>query len=53
MAGHIGRRSEQPEGGGVVKFREIFRFEFAYQARRVWTWLFFVVMATVAFVIVA
>lgn len=27
-----------------MKFREIFRFEFAYQARRVRTWLYFVVL---------
>ena len=26
-----------------MKFREIFRFEFVYQARRVRTWLYFAV----------
>lgn len=32
-----------------MKFREIFRFEFAYQFRRVQTWLFFAVLAGFAF----
>jgi len=32
-----------------MKFREIFRFEFAYQVRRVWTWLFFAVLIAIAF----
>jgi len=31
-----------------VKFREIFRFEFMYQARRVRTWLYFAVLFVVA-----
>jgi hypothetical protein len=31
-----------------VKFREIFRFEFVYQARRVRTWLYFAVLFVVA-----
>jgi ABC-2 type transport system permease protein len=31
-----------------VKFREIFCFEFAYQARRVRTWLYFVILFVVA-----
>ena len=32
-----------------MKFREIFRFEFGYQARRVRTWLYFAVLFLVAF----
>jgi ABC-type transport system involved in multi-copper enzyme maturation permease subunit len=32
-----------------MKFREIFRFEFTYQARRLPTWLFIVVLTTFAF----
>jgi ABC-type transport system involved in multi-copper enzyme maturation permease subunit len=32
-----------------VKFREIFRFEFVYQARRVRTWLYFAVLFAAAF----
>jgi len=32
-----------------VKLREIFRFEFVYQARRVRTWLYFAVLFAVAF----
>ncbi|MEZ5356710.1 MAG: hypothetical protein R2762_29075 [Bryobacteraceae bacterium] len=32
-----------------MKFREIFRFEFLYQARRVSTWLYFAVLFTVAY----
>jgi hypothetical protein len=35
-----------------VKFREIFRFEFVYQARRVRTWLYFAVLFAVAFLLV-
>jgi ABC-2 type transport system permease protein len=35
-----------------MKFREIFRFEFAYQLRRVQTWIFFGVLAVIAFVAV-
>jgi ABC-2 type transport system permease protein len=35
-----------------VKFREIFRFEFVYQARRVRTWLYFAVLFAVAFQLV-
>jgi hypothetical protein len=31
-----------------VKFREIFRFEFAYQARRVRTWIYFAILFFVA-----
>jgi ABC-2 type transport system permease protein len=32
-----------------MKFREIFRFELAYQLRRPWTWLFFVALVVFAF----
>jgi len=32
-----------------VKFREIFRFEFVYQSRRIYTWLYFAVLFIVAF----
>jgi ABC-type transport system involved in multi-copper enzyme maturation permease subunit len=32
-----------------MKFREIFRFEFAYQVRRAWPWLFFAVLIIFAF----
>lgn len=32
-----------------MKFREIFRFEFAYQIRRIWTWLIFAVLLVVNF----
>jgi ABC-2 type transport system permease protein len=32
-----------------MKFREIFRFEFVYQLRRVSTWLYFAVLVVVAF----
>ena len=32
-----------------MKFREIFRFEFVYQARRVRTWLYFAVLFAVAY----
>ena len=35
-----------------MKFREIFRFEFVYQARRVRTWLYFVVLFAVAYLLV-
>jgi ABC-2 type transport system permease protein len=35
-----------------VKFREIFRFEFVYQARRVRTWLYFAVLFAVAYLLV-
>ena len=35
-----------------MKFREIFRFEFVYQARRVRTWLYFAVLFAVAFMLV-
>ena len=31
-----------------MKFREIFRFEFAYQARRVRTWIYFAILFVVA-----
>ena len=32
-----------------MKFREIFRFEFVYQARRVRTWLYFAVLFVISF----
>jgi hypothetical protein len=32
-----------------MKFREIFRFEFAYQARRISTWLYFGLLLVVSF----
>jgi ABC-2 type transport system permease protein len=32
-----------------MKFREIFRFEFAYQVRRAWTWLIFAALVVFAF----
>jgi ABC-type transport system involved in multi-copper enzyme maturation permease subunit len=35
-----------------VKFREIFRFEFVYQARRVRTWLYVAVLFAVAYMLV-
>jgi hypothetical protein len=35
-----------------VKFREIFRFEIVYQARRVRTWLYFAVLFAVAYMLV-
>lgn len=35
-----------------MKFREIFRFEFAYQARRVRTWLCFAVLFVVAYLVI-
>ncbi|MBB4637837.1 ABC transporter permease/M1 family aminopeptidase [Longimicrobium terrae] len=35
-----------------MKFREIFRFELAYQLRRLTTWLYFAALATVAFLFV-
>jgi ABC-2 type transport system permease protein len=34
-----------------MKFREIFRFEVGYQLRRVWTWLFFVALFAIIFLI--
>jgi ABC-type transport system involved in multi-copper enzyme maturation permease subunit len=34
-----------------VKFREIFRFEFVYQAHRVRTWLYFAVLFVVAYLL--
>ena len=34
-----------------MKFREIFRFEFVYQARRVRTWLYFAVLFVVAYLL--
>ncbi|MEP7337616.1 MAG: hypothetical protein ABI977_07705 [Acidobacteriota bacterium] len=34
-----------------MKFREIFRFEFVYQARRVRTWLYFTVLFVVAYLL--
>src|SRR5260221_12975333 len=36
---------------GVMKFGEIFRFEFVYQAHRVRTWLYFVVLLVVAYLL--
>ncbi len=35
-----------------MKFREIFRFEFAYQVRRLSTWLYFALVVVVAFLLV-
>ena len=35
-----------------MKFREIFRFEFVYQARRVRTWLYFAILFAVAYMLV-
>ncbi|HEX7176061.1 MAG TPA: hypothetical protein VF240_12440 [Pyrinomonadaceae bacterium] len=35
-----------------MKFREIFRFEFAYQVRRLQTWLYFAALVVVAFLFV-
>ena len=35
-----------------MKFREIFRFEFTYQVRRISTWLFFAVLVVFAFLLV-
>lgn len=35
-----------------MKFREIFRFEFVYQARRVRTWIYFGVLFLVAYLVV-
>ncbi len=50
MAGHFGRPSATAgAGGGVMKFLEVFRFELAYQSRRVSTWLFFVVLLAITF----
>ena len=34
-----------------MKFREIFRFEFAYQVRRAWPWLIFAVLLVFAFLL--
>jgi ABC-2 type transport system permease protein len=34
-----------------MKFREILRFEFVYQARRPWTWLFFAALVVFAFLL--
>jgi hypothetical protein len=34
-----------------MKFREIFRFEFMYQARRIRTWLYFAVLFVVAYLL--
>jgi ABC-2 type transport system permease protein len=36
-----------------MKFREIFRFEFMYQARRVRTWLYFAVLFVVAYLLIS
>ena len=36
-----------------MTFREIFRFEFMYQARRVRTWLYFAVLFVVAYLLIA
>ena len=49
MTAHRPRR----ELAEVMKFREIFRFEFMYQARRVRTWLYFAVLFVVAFLLIA
>src|SRR4030095_6045607 len=38
-------------GGKIMKFREIFRFEFLYQARRVRTWVYFAVLFVVAYLL--
>lgn len=35
-----------------MKFLEIFRFEFAYQIRRVSTWLYFAVLAVIAYLVI-
>ena len=35
-----------------MKFREIYRFEFVYQARRIRTWLYFAILFTVAYLLV-
>ncbi|MGH7491934.1 MAG: ABC transporter permease [bacterium] len=35
-----------------MKFREIFRFEFGYQVRRVLTWLYFTILVIIAFLFV-
>lgn len=35
-----------------MKLREIFRFEFAYQVRRLSTWLYFAALVVVAFLFV-
>ncbi|HEY0742146.1 MAG TPA: hypothetical protein VGD40_11820, partial [Chryseosolibacter sp.] len=32
-----------------MKFREIFRFEFAYQLSRIWPWLFFIMSVVLNF----
>ncbi|MGH9754200.1 MAG: ABC transporter permease [Blastocatellia bacterium] len=34
-----------------MKFLGIFRFEFAYQSRRAWPWLFFAVLVVIAFLL--
>jgi ABC-type transport system involved in multi-copper enzyme maturation permease subunit len=34
-----------------MKLREIFRFELAYQVRRAWPWLFFVVLLVISFLL--
>ena len=34
-----------------MKFREIFRFEFLYQARRVRTWLYFAVLFIIEYLL--
>ena len=36
-----------------MKFLEIFRFEFAYQIRRISTWLYFAVLAVIAFLFIS
>lgn len=35
-----------------MTLREIFRFELAYQVRRVWTWLYFAVLIVVAYLLI-
>lgn len=34
-----------------MKFREVFRFELAYQLRRPWTWMFFAVLLVLSFML--
>src|SRR6266508_2094444 len=38
-------------GSRIVKFREIARFELAYQTRRIQTWLYFAVLLVVAYLL--
>ena len=54
-AGRGAPASDGARGSGTksrrMKFREIFRFELAYQARRVSTWVYFVVLFAFGFLI--